>query len=56
MNPFGHLDLRVADLAAAEPFYDALLPALGFSERYHGDTWKVWPTPLEVYVRPPEER
>ena len=31
MNPFGHMDLRVASLAAAEPFYDALLPALGFS-------------------------
>ena len=44
MNPFGHIDLRVADLAAAQPFYDALLPALGFTERYHGETWKVWAT------------
>ena len=33
MNPFGHMDLRVADLDVAEPFYDALLPALGFTER-----------------------
>jgi len=38
------MDLRVADLAAAEPFYDALLPALGFTERYHGEAWKVWAT------------
>jgi catechol 2,3-dioxygenase-like lactoylglutathione lyase family enzyme len=45
VNPFGHMDLRVADLAAAEPFYDALLPALGFTERYHGEQWKVWATP-----------
>jgi len=45
VNPFGHIDLRVADLAAAQPFYDALLPALGFTERYHGETWKVWARP-----------
>ena len=45
MNPFGHIDLRVADIAAAQPFYDALLPALGFTERYHGETWKVWARP-----------
>jgi len=38
------MDLRVADLAVAEPFYDALLPALGFTERYHGEAWKVWAT------------
>jgi catechol 2,3-dioxygenase-like lactoylglutathione lyase family enzyme len=44
VNPFGHMDVRVADLAAAEPFYDLLLPALGFTERYHGETWKVWAT------------
>ena len=44
MNPFGHIDLRVRDLEAATPFYDALLPSLGFSERYHGGDWKVWAT------------
>jgi hypothetical protein len=27
MNPFGHIDLRVADLSIAQPFYDELLPA-----------------------------
>lgn len=44
MNPFGHVDLRVADLGAALAFYDALLPALGFTERHHGEEWKVWAT------------
>jgi len=44
VNPFGHMDVRVVDLAAAEPFYEALLPALGFTERYHGETWRVWAT------------
>ncbi len=44
MNPFGHVDVRVADLAVAEPFYEALLPALGLTERYHGGTWRVWAT------------
>jgi catechol 2,3-dioxygenase-like lactoylglutathione lyase family enzyme len=44
MNPFGHIDLRVADLSVAQPFYDELLPALGFTERRHGERWKVWAT------------
>jgi catechol 2,3-dioxygenase-like lactoylglutathione lyase family enzyme len=44
MTPFGHMDLRVADLAAAFAFYEELLPALGFTERYHGEAWKVWAT------------
>ncbi len=41
-SPFGHVDLRVADMAVALPFYEALLPALGFTERYHGPEWKVF--------------
>jgi catechol 2,3-dioxygenase-like lactoylglutathione lyase family enzyme len=48
VNPFGHIDLRVRELAAAQAFYDALLPALGFTERYHGDLWKVWATTEEL--------
>jgi len=44
MNRFGHIDLRVADLAAAVAFYEQLMPALGFTERYHGEVWKVWAT------------
>jgi catechol 2,3-dioxygenase-like lactoylglutathione lyase family enzyme len=43
-NPFGHVDLRVVSLGDALPFYDALLPALGFTERYHGPEWKVFAT------------
>jgi len=48
VNPFGHIDLRVRDLAAAQAFYDELLPALGFTERYHGERWKVWATTDEL--------
>lgn len=44
LSPFGHIDLRVRDLGSAVPFYEALLPALGFTERYHGELWKVWAT------------
>jgi catechol 2,3-dioxygenase-like lactoylglutathione lyase family enzyme len=40
--PVGHVDVRVAELAPAEAFYDALLPQLGFTERYHGGEWRVW--------------
>ncbi len=42
MSGLGHIDLRVSDLEAALPFYDALLGALGFTDRFHGDEWKVW--------------
>jgi catechol 2,3-dioxygenase-like lactoylglutathione lyase family enzyme len=44
VSGFGHIDLRVSGLAAAVTFYDRLLPALGFSEHYHGEEWKVWAT------------
>jgi predicted enzyme related to lactoylglutathione lyase len=42
MSAFGHIDLRVVDMAAAEAFYGALLPALGFVHEYHGPVWKSW--------------
>lgn len=29
---FDHVDMRVANLAAARPLYDALLPAMGYSK------------------------
>ena len=48
MSGFGHIDLRVSDVGAALRFYDRLLPDLGFTERYHGDTWKVWATPEQL--------
>ena len=60
MNHFGHIDLRVSDLDAALAFYDELLPALGFTERFHGESWKVWATtealPATAYFAVTEER
>lgn len=47
-NPFGHIDLRVRSLAEALPFYEALLPALGFVKRYDGEQWKVFATEEEL--------
>jgi catechol-2,3-dioxygenase len=48
--PVGHIDLRVDDLAAAEAFYDDLLPQLGYTERFHGGDWKVWAASSTDYV------
>jgi catechol 2,3-dioxygenase-like lactoylglutathione lyase family enzyme len=53
-NPFGHVDLRVTSMEEALPFYEALLPALGFTQRYHSEVWKVWavtepPLPATAY-------
>jgi catechol 2,3-dioxygenase-like lactoylglutathione lyase family enzyme len=47
-NPFGHIDLRVRSLAQALPFYEVLLPALGFVKRYDGEQWKVFATEEEL--------
>ena len=59
VNPFGHIDLRVSSLDAVTGFYEALLPALGFTERHHGDAWKVWattePLPSTAYFAVTEE-
>jgi catechol 2,3-dioxygenase-like lactoylglutathione lyase family enzyme len=59
VNPFGHIDLRVSDVDAALGFYEELLPALGFTERYHGEAWKVWattdPLPSTAYFSITEE-
>jgi catechol 2,3-dioxygenase-like lactoylglutathione lyase family enzyme len=59
MNRFGHIDLRVSDVAAALAFYEELLPAVGFTERYHGENWKVWattePLPSTAYFAITEE-
>jgi catechol 2,3-dioxygenase-like lactoylglutathione lyase family enzyme len=38
----------VRDLDEAVAFYDAWLPELGFTERYHGPEWKVWATTDEL--------
>src|SRR4029078_6828282 len=52
-NPFGHIDLRVASVADALPFYEALLPPLGFTARYDGRGWHVFantePLPAGAY-------
>jgi predicted enzyme related to lactoylglutathione lyase len=59
MSPFGHVDLRVASMEAAFPFYEALLPALGFTVARHGEIWKGWttadPLPATSYVAVTEE-
>jgi catechol 2,3-dioxygenase-like lactoylglutathione lyase family enzyme len=47
-------------MAAALNFYEQLLPALGFTERYHGDAWRVWattePVPSTAYFAVTEEQ
>jgi catechol 2,3-dioxygenase-like lactoylglutathione lyase family enzyme len=59
MSQFGHVDVRVSEITAALGFYDQLLPALGFTERYHGEAWKVWattePLPSTAYFAITEE-
>jgi catechol 2,3-dioxygenase-like lactoylglutathione lyase family enzyme len=47
-SPYGHMDIRVRDLDAALPFYEAVMPALGFTETYHGGGWMVWATTMEL--------
>ena len=36
---FDHVDLRVSRLADVAPFYELLLPALGFSQRTYIEGW-----------------
>ena len=36
---FDHVDLRVSKLAQIAPFYELLLPALGFSRRKNTEGW-----------------
>lgn len=42
MNPFGHIDLRVPSFAEYLPFYEKLLPALGFTRTFHSTEWRVF--------------
>lgn len=59
MNRFGHVDLRVPDLAAATPFYDAFTAALGYTQPYHGNGWRGYgstdPLPQGSYIAVTEE-
>lgn len=48
MNRFGHIDLRVPDLAAAAPFYDALATTLGYVRPYHGHGWRAYASEDEL--------
>jgi predicted lactoylglutathione lyase len=41
-NHFEHIDLRVTDLDRALPFYDQLLPQLGFHRTPQAKAWKVY--------------
>ncbi len=36
---YDHIDLRVPQLVDAAPFYDALLPALGFTRKVEVEGW-----------------
>ena len=60
MNPFSHIDVRVADMDAALAFYERLLPALGFTRRFDGPIWKVFATegdlPSAAYFSIVEDR
>ncbi|SMG53898.1 VOC family protein [Paenibacillus aquistagni] len=42
MNKFSHIDLRVNHLERALPFYEQLLPALGFTRTFHSANWRVF--------------
>jgi predicted lactoylglutathione lyase len=41
---FDHVDLRVRSLAEARPFYEALLPALGFTRKVTIEGWLQYET------------
>jgi len=36
---YDHIDLRVPDLKKAAPFYERLLPALGFTRKVDAEAW-----------------
>lgn len=42
MNKFSHIDLRVNNLESVLPFYEKLLPELGFTRTFHSANWKVF--------------
>ena len=42
---FDHIDLRVKNRAAAQQFYAALLPALGFTKDESGEKWGAFQVP-----------
>jgi catechol 2,3-dioxygenase-like lactoylglutathione lyase family enzyme len=50
MNKFSHVDLRVNDLATALPFYEKLLPELGFTRTFHSANWQVFAADGELPI------
>ena len=48
INPFSHIDIRVSGFDAALPFYEKLLPALGFTRSFHTPAWKVFAAPGDL--------
>lgn len=42
LNRFSHIDLRVPDLAAVLPFYEKLMPAIGFGRRHGDGQWEIF--------------
>lgn len=60
MNKFSHIDLRVNDLATALPFYEKLLPKLGFTRTFHSANWLVFAAdgelPSAAYLAITEDR
>lgn len=42
MNKFSHIDLRVNDMERVLPFYEKLLPELGFVRPFHSADWRVF--------------
>ena len=47
---FDHVDLRVRNLAECRPFYEALLPALGFTHGAQIENWLQFERPNEGSV------
>jgi catechol 2,3-dioxygenase-like lactoylglutathione lyase family enzyme len=45
---FDHIDLRVPDLAEVTPFYETLLPVLGFTRKVEVDGWLQYEDPMEI--------
>lgn len=42
MNKYSHIDIRVNDMQLALPFYEKLLPELGFTRTFHSADWRVF--------------
>jgi len=45
MRYYDHLDIRVRNLLEARPFYEKLLPAIGFSRESQAEGWLQYATP-----------